>query len=137
MSAVRYIFLLSHIDRIWQNTLISWRRKMYLNELVYFKGFQIRDGDKSLRRLNVNSVPLRFTINDDLYLTCDCFSWVRKGFYRSTYITCKKKRNSDFFFCQFTGGRILHHPWIQYCLFQNSRFVMIHLLVSRALVTTI
>lgn len=33
-------FFSSHLDRVWQITLTSWRRKMYLTAPVYFKLFQ-------------------------------------------------------------------------------------------------
>lgn len=53
-------------------------------------------------------------INNFLYLPLIVFSWVRKGiilvYHRLS--TCKLQREISkiYFFCQFTGGFISHHP---------------------------
>lgn len=50
MNAMGYIFDKIHVH------LPAVAGEMYLNVLVYFKGFQMWDGAKSLRRFNVYSV---------------------------------------------------------------------------------
>lgn len=51
--------------------------KMYLNTLMFLKGFQMLCRANILQKLNVKNV------NNDVYLPCDCFI-LSKGLYKKT-----------------------------------------------------
>lgn len=92
-------FFFSHLDRVWQITLTSWRRKMYLTAPVYFKLFQTWGEARPLLRLNVNIVLLPSLMKYILQVLISfLFFWIERVFYEGRYIKdlmhAKRKVNS-------------------------------------------
>lgn len=76
--------------------------------------FQMQGGAKSLRGFNVDSAPLLLImIYIYIYSPCDCFILDLKKRDYQRLSSCKiEQKKLKLIFCQFTGGRISHHPLI-------------------------
>lgn len=80
MSTVTYSFLLSRVDRFKQIHWLPPKKIPIYASVMYFKGFQMLSGSKSLRGLK----QFTLDINNDISRTI-VSSWVGKGFYKRLY----------------------------------------------------